>query len=680
MDKNKIIILTGPTGVGKTKHSISLAKEINGEIISCDSFQIYKYMDIGTAKVTKEEAGGVIHHNIDIVNPDEDFNVALFKKRTESLIKDIHSRGKVPILTGGTGLYLHSLIYDLDFTGGSKDSEIREKIEKEINDFGLQSVYTKLINIDKNLSNYLEINNRHRIIRAYEMYLVTGKNPIEHLDEFRSRKSKYDFLYLIINDNREMLYENINIRVDQMIKEGLLAEITNLLEKGYDFNLRSFKAIGYKEFKDYFKGLISLDDVIDKIKQHSRNYAKRQITWFKRVDEGIWLNKNEYSSEEEFYNVLLKKTKEFLLDERSFCLMNEINDFLINRYDVTKEQIEFVENSMKEISYRFLELDKIREYNQYKVLSAFNDNRLSATDFYWTTGYGYGDIGRDKVEAIYSTIFNTEDSLVRPTIASGTHAINLVLSGLLKHGDEMIEISGTPYDTLKDVIGLNRGDNTGSLIDNGILYKEVPLKEGRIDVEAVLKAIGPSTKLLAIQRSTGYSDREAITIEDMEYAISFIKKKHPNIIIFVDNCYGEFTDYKEPSDIGADILAGSLIKNPGGGIAVSGGYITGKKNLIKLVSNRLTSPGLGKEVGLSFGTTRGTLQGLFLAPLVVNQSLKGAVLLGQVYKNLGFKIVPEINSTRSDIIQGIEFNNPEIVKSFCRSIQEASAVDSHVYK
>ncbi|NLD15996.1 MAG: hypothetical protein GX666_00250 [Tissierellia bacterium] len=358
--------------------------------------------------------------------------------------------------------------------------------------------------------------------------------------------------------------------------------------------------------------------------------------------------------------------------------MNEINDFLINRYDVTKEQIEFVENSMKEISYRFLELDKIREYNQYKVLSAFNDNRLSATDFYWTTGYGYGDIGRDKVEAIYSTIFNTEDSLVRPTIASGTHAINLVLSGLLKHGDEMIEISGTPYDTLKDVIGLNRGDNTGSLIDNGILYKEVPLKEGRIDVEAVLKAIGPSTKLLAIQRSTGYSDREAITIEDMEYAISFIKKKHPNIIIFVDNCYGEFTDYKEPSDIGADILAGSLIKNPGGGIAVSGGYITGKKNLIKLVSNRLTSPGLGKEVGLSFGTTRGTLQGLFLAPLVVNQSLKGAVLLGQVYKNLGFKIVPEINSTRSDIIQGIEFNNPEIVKSFCRSIQEASAVDSHV--
>ncbi len=358
--------------------------------------------------------------------------------------------------------------------------------------------------------------------------------------------------------------------------------------------------------------------------------------------------------------------------------MNKINDFLINRYDITKKQIEFVDSSIIEVSDKFLELDKIREYNQYKILLAFSNNRLSATDFYWTTGYGYGDIGRDKVESIYSNIFNTEDSLVRPSIASGTHAISLVLSGLLKHGDEMIEITGTPYDTLKDVIGLNDKENTGSLIDNGILYKEVPLKDNIIDLEAVLKAIGPSTKLLAIQRSTGYSDRRAITIENMEYAISTIKDIHPNIILFVDNCYGEFTDYKEPSDVGADIIAGSLIKNPGGGIAISGGYITGKKNLIELVANRLTSPGLGKEVGLSFGTTRSTLQGLFLGPLVVNQSLKGAVLLGQVYKKLGFEIVPEIDSKRSDIVQGIKFNNPEIVKSFCRSIQEASAVDSHV--
>lgn len=357
--------------------------------------------------------------------------------------------------------------------------------------------------------------------------------------------------------------------------------------------------------------------------------------------------------------------------------MDEINKFLIERYGISELQIDFVNQSAIEVEHRFNDLDKIREYNQYKVLSAFNDNRLSATDFYWTTGYGYGDIGRDKVEDIYSNIFKTEDSIVRPAIASGTHAINLVLSGLLRHGDEMIEISGTPYDTLKDVIGINK-KNTGSLIDNGVLYKEVPLKNGVIDVETVLKEIGPKTKLLAIQRSTGYSDREAITVDEMEVAIKAIKSKHPEVVIFVDNCYGEFTDYKEPSEVGADILAGSLIKNPGGGIAPSGGYVTGKSELIKLIANRLTAPGLGKEVGLSFGTTRGTLQGLFLAPLVVNQSLKGAVLLGQVYKNLGFNIVPEIESKRSDIIQGIEFNDPEIVKTFCRSIQEASAVDSHV--
>lgn len=312
---DKIIILTGPTGIGKTKHSINLAKEINGEIISCDSFQIYKYMDIGTAKVTKEEADGIIHHNIDIVRPDEDFNVALFKRRTEFLIEDIHNRGKVPILTGGTGLYLHSLIYDLEFTGGSTDPDIREKIEKEVDEFGLKSIYEKLIAIDKNLSNYLEINNRHRIIRAYEMYSITGENPISHLNEFRTNKSKYNFLYLIFNDERERLYANINTRVDQMIEDGLLKEIEELLKRGYDFNLRSFKAIGYKEFKGYFEGIINLDDVINKIKQHSRNYAKRQITWFKRVENGIWLNKNDYNNEEEFYDALLKKTKEFLIDE-----------------------------------------------------------------------------------------------------------------------------------------------------------------------------------------------------------------------------------------------------------------------------------------------------------------------------------------------------------------------------
>lgn len=358
--------------------------------------------------------------------------------------------------------------------------------------------------------------------------------------------------------------------------------------------------------------------------------------------------------------------------------MNKINEILHEHYNINNDIVEFVKNNEKELTNYFEEIDEIKTYNQFKVLKALKDNRLSATDFYWTTGYGYGDYGRDKTEDIYSQIFKTEDSLVRPSIASGTHGINLVLSGLLKSGDELIEISGTPYDTLVKVIGSDSEDNTGSLIDNGILYKEIKLKNNKIDVETVLSSISLKTKMLAIQRSTGYSDRFALTIDEMERAIKLIKSKYPNIIIFVDNCYGEFTDIKEPTEVGADIIAGSLIKNIGGGIAISGGYVSGKKELVQIVSRRLTAPGLEKEVGLSFGTTRLTLQGLYMAPLVVSQALKGALLVGKVFSSLGYKIVPKITQKRSDIVQGIEFNDPNLVKIFCESIQEASAVDSHV--
>ncbi len=359
--------------------------------------------------------------------------------------------------------------------------------------------------------------------------------------------------------------------------------------------------------------------------------------------------------------------------------MNLKYNLLFDKYKIDENIINYVEKAENNLTELFSAFDKIREYNQYKVISALQENRLSSTDFFWPTGYGYGDIGRDKVESIFSSIFNTEDSLVRPSIASGTHAINLVLSGLLKQGDELIEISGTPYDTLKKVIGVNEGDNEGSLIDRGVLYSEIPLNsEGDIDVPAVLSAINERTKVLAIQRSTGYSSRIAITIEKMKPVIEEIKKRHPELIIFVDNCYGEFTEMLEPSDIGADIVAGSLIKNPGGGLAISGGYITGKKRLIDLISRRLTAPGLEKEVGLTFGTTRNTLQGLFIAPLVVNQALKGASLFAGIYNALGYKVVPELNDTRSDIILGIEFNNPHMVVAFCKAIQEASAVDSYV--
>lgn len=358
--------------------------------------------------------------------------------------------------------------------------------------------------------------------------------------------------------------------------------------------------------------------------------------------------------------------------------MNMIKDYIYETYNISGEIFDFVKKCEDEIADDLKKLDDIKALNQYKVLKSFNKNKLSATDFYWTTGYGYGDIGRDKVESIYSSIFNTEDSLVRPSIASGTHAINLVLSGLLKSGDQLIEISGKPYDTLMDVIGCGDEDNEGSLIDRGVLYSDVPLIANKIDLKAVLEAINNNTRLLAIQRSTGYSDRNALTIEEIERAIKVIKEKYSNIIIFVDNCYGEFTDIKEPTDVGADIIAGSLIKNIGGGIAYSGGYITGKKRLVQLISRRLTAPGLEKEVGLSFGTTRTTLQGLFLAPLVVNQAMRGATLMGAVFSKLGYKIVPKVEDKRSDIVQAIEFNNPDLVKIFCKCIQQASAVDSHV--
>lgn len=308
----KIIILTGPTGIGKTKYSIQLAKDLNGEIISCDSFQIYRGMDIGTAKVTKEEMDGIIHHNIDIVEPDDDFNVALFQKDTEAIIEDVSNRGKTPILTGGTGLYLHSITHNLDFDGGKSDSKTRKKIKKLVEERGLEYLYDKLITIDPKLDNYLEKNNKHRIMRAYEIYLGKKESPRKYLENFREDGSKYDYIYFIINQDRQDLYDRINKRVDIMVKDGLVEEIKNLLDKGYNFDLRSFKAIGYKEFNGYFTGEKSLEEVLEKIKQHSRNYAKRQLTWFRRVEEGIWLDKDDFKSSEEFYNNLYNLSKEFL--------------------------------------------------------------------------------------------------------------------------------------------------------------------------------------------------------------------------------------------------------------------------------------------------------------------------------------------------------------------------------
>ncbi|WP_034429323.1 aminotransferase class I/II-fold pyridoxal phosphate-dependent enzyme, partial [Caldisalinibacter kiritimatiensis] len=359
-------------------------------------------------------------------------------------------------------------------------------------------------------------------------------------------------------------------------------------------------------------------------------------------------------------------------------MCNDTIKLLCKQFGLKKEVIEYVMAKEELVKEKFQHIDKIKEYNQYKVLNAMQRAKLDATHFNWTTGYGYDDIGREKVEEVYSYVFNTEDALVRPTIMSGTHAITLTLSGLLKPNDEMISITGSPYDTLQTVIGI-KGNTKGSLIEYGIKYKEVDLdKNGNINIDEVIKNISKNTKLILIQRSTGYSDRKALTVDDIKYAIEKIKIYNKNIICMVDNCYGEFIEKYEPTDVGADVVVGSLIKNPGGGIALTGGYIVGKKDIIELIAFRHSAPGVGKEIGLTFGTTRSTLQGLFLAPHVVSEALKGALLAAIVFKDLGFKVVPDINDSRSDIIQGIVFENKERVIKFCQGIQSASPVDSYV--
>ncbi len=330
----------------------------------------------------------------------------------------------------------------------------------------------------------------------------------------------------------------------------------------------------------------------------------------------------------------------------------------------------------KELVEDFNNLDELALINQYKVIKSMQAEYLSSTDFFSPTGYGYGDIGREKVEAIYRNIFHTEDALVRPSIASGTHAIYLSLKSILNYGDELIFASDLPYDTMQKATGII-GNEVGSLKERGVDIKIAPLDDkGKMQKDEIKKLISNKTKVVAIQRSTGYSLRNAFTIEEIEDIIKYVKSIDSNIIIFVDNCYGEFTSKREPSDAGADIVAGSLIKNPGGGIAISGGYIVGRKDLIEKCANELTAPGIGKEVGLSFNTTRLTLQGLFLAPHIVKEALKGAYLMQRVFSNLGFDTIPKIGDKRSDIVQTIIFKDPELLKKYAIAIQEAGAVDS----
>ena len=312
-----------------------------------------------------------------------------------------------------------------------------------------------------------------------------------------------------------------------------------------------------------------------------------------------------------------------------------------------------------------------------KVLRAMRENRLSEACFAPTTGYGYNDIGRETLEKIYASVFHTEDALVRPQITCGTHALALALMSQLRPGDELLSPVGKPYDTLEEVIGIR--PSNGSLAEYGISYRQVDLlPDGSFDWDGIEKALNEKTKMVTIQRSKGYATRPTLSVERIGELIGFIKERKPDVICMVDNCYGEFVELREPSDVGADLVVGSLIKNPGGGLAPIGGYLCGTKECIDRAAYRLTSPGLGKEVGATLGVTSAFTQGLFLAPTVVKGALKGAIFAAAIYEELGFRVVPDSKESRHDIIQAVEFHDPELMVAFCEGIQAAAPVDSFV--
>ena len=324
----------------------------------------------------------------------------------------------------------------------------------------------------------------------------------------------------------------------------------------------------------------------------------------------------------------------------------------------------------------FKEIEETAYINQEKVLDAFHHVKASENDLVGSTGYGYDDFGRDHLEEIYAHTFKAEDALVRPQIISGTHAITLALQSTLKYGDELMYITGSPYDTLLEVIGVN-GNGIESLKEHGVTYKEVALKDGMIDVETVLNTISKQTKVIAIQRSKGYGQRPSITVDEIETAITQIKQRYPNVIIFVDNCYGEFVERREPIEVGADLIAGSLIKNPGGGLAKIGGYIAGRKDLIERCGYRLTAPGIGKEAGASLFSLQEMYQGFFLAPHVVSQSLKGSLFTSLLLEKMNMNTVPKYDAKRTDLIQTVQFYTKEQMIAFCQSIQHASPINAH---
>lgn len=357
-----------------------------------------------------------------------------------------------------------------------------------------------------------------------------------------------------------------------------------------------------------------------------------------------------------------------------------MRQFLQEKYrelGISQEVCKIGEEIEDELAGRFAAIDETAEFNQMKVIAAMQKNRVNADCFHVSDGYGYNDLGRDTLERVYADCFCGEDALVRPQITCGTHALALALMSNLRPGDELFSPVGKPYDTLEEVIGIR--PSKGSLAEYGITYAQTDLlPDGSFDYDGIRAALNERTKLVTIQRSKGYATRPTLSVARIGELVSFIKGIRPDVICMVDNCYGEFVEEKEPLEVGADLLVGSLIKNPGGGLAPTGGYIVGKKEYVENAAYRLTSPGLGREVGASLGVNQSFYQGFFLAPTVVSGALKGAVFAARLYERLGFRVIPDGTESRHDIIQAVELGSPEMMEAFCAGIQAAAPVDSYV--
>ncbi len=357
--------------------------------------------------------------------------------------------------------------------------------------------------------------------------------------------------------------------------------------------------------------------------------------------------------------------------------MNQLLEEQYKKLGISPEVLQFGTSVEKDLKERFDRIDAVAEFNQMKVIAAMQKNKVSAECFNSSSGYGYNDIGRDTLEQVYADLFCGEDALVRPQITCGTHALALALMSNLRPGDELFSPVGKPYDTLEEVIGIR--PSKGSLAEYGVTYSQVDLlPDGAFDYENIRKAINERTRLVTIQRSKGYQTRPTLSVDRIGELIAFIKGIKPDVICMVDNCYGEFVEEKEPLEVGADMIVGSLIKNPGGGLAPIGGYIVGKKECVENAAYRLTSPGLGKEVGASLGVIQSFYQGLFLAPTVVSSALKGAIFAANIYEKLGYDVIPNGTESRHDIIQAVTFHNKEAMIAFCEGIQAAAPVDSYV--